>query len=135
MTNEDFMTNEMILLVCSVFLGLGQIILASHAASAQRGYRWTASPRDEPLPPLIGIAGRLERSVRNYLETFTFFAVAVIAVNAAGRHNWMTVLGAQMYFWGRLLYIPLYAFGVPVVRSLAWNVATIGIVLIILALF
>jgi uncharacterized MAPEG superfamily protein len=129
------MTTEMTLLVCSVFLGLGQIILASHAASAQRGYRWTASPRDEPVPPLSGIGGRLERTSRNYLETFTFFAVAVLAANATGRHNWMTGFGAHFYFWGRLLYIPLYAFGVPVVRSLAWNVATIGIVLIILALF
>jgi uncharacterized MAPEG superfamily protein len=26
--------------------------------------------------------------------------------------------------------VPLYAFGVPLVRSLAWNVATFGIILI-----
>jgi uncharacterized MAPEG superfamily protein len=46
----------------------------------------------------------------------------------------MTVWGAQLYFWGRLAYLPLYVSGVPLVRSLAWNVATFGIVLILLSL-
>ena len=46
----------------------------------------------------------------------------------------MTLWGAQLYFWTRVLYVPLYAFGVPLVRSLAWNVATFGIILILLSL-
>jgi uncharacterized MAPEG superfamily protein len=33
------------------------------------------------------------------------------------------VWGAQLYFWGRLAYLPLYALGVFLVRSLAWNLA------------
>jgi hypothetical protein len=48
----------------SVVLGLVQIVLASHAASLQRGYLWTAGSRDETVPPLTGIAGRLERALR-----------------------------------------------------------------------
>ena len=110
-------------------------MLASHAASWQRGYRWTAGPRDETLPPLNGIAGRLERAARNYLETFMFFAAAVMTATATGHHNWMTIAGAHCYFWGRLAYLPLYAFGVPLVRSLVWNIATVGILLIVIALF
>src|SRR5262245_29392543 len=129
------MTTELYLLAASIFLGLAHIILASHAASWQRGYRWTASARDEAVPPLSGMAGRLERASRNYLETFTFFAAAVILATATGHRNWMTVAGANLYFWGRVAYLPLYALGVPLVRSMAWNVATIGIVLIVLALF
>jgi uncharacterized MAPEG superfamily protein len=109
--------------------------VASHAASWQRGYRWTASARDEAVPPLNGLAGRLERAMRNYLETFTFFAAAVILAAVTGRHNWMTVAGAHLYLWGRVAYLALYALGVPLVRSLMWNVATIGIVLIVVALF
>jgi uncharacterized MAPEG superfamily protein len=46
----------------------------------------------------------------------------------------MTVWGVQLYFWARALYVALYAFGVPLIRSLAWNAATIGIALILLAL-
>jgi uncharacterized MAPEG superfamily protein len=46
----------------------------------------------------------------------------------------MTVWGAQLYFWARVLYVPLYAFGIPLIRSVAWNVAALGIILILLAL-
>lgn len=42
--------------------------------------------------------------------------------------------GAQLYFWGRLIYVPLYAAGIPVARTVAFVVATIGIVLILVAL-
>ena len=48
--------------------------------------------------------------------------------------NGLTWWGAQLYFWGRVAYLPLYVLGVPLVRSLVWNVATVGIVLILLAL-
>jgi uncharacterized MAPEG superfamily protein len=96
------MTIELWTLGFAILLGLGHIVLASHAASLQRGYRWSASARDEIVPPLKGVPGRLERAQRNYLETFTFFAAAVMIANAAGRHDWMTILGTQLYFWGRV---------------------------------
>ena len=51
-----------------------------------------------------------------------------------GRHNWETVLGAQLYLAGRIVYIPLYALGIPVVRTMAWATATAGIGLILVAL-
>jgi uncharacterized MAPEG superfamily protein len=128
------MTRELSVLAFGIVLGFIHIILAAHAASFQRGYRWTASARDDIMPPLTGVAGRLARASRNYLETFVFFAAAVLMANAAGRHNWMTAWGAQLYFWGRVAYLPLYAFGIPLIRSLAWNVATFGIVLVLLGL-
>lgn len=117
-------------LVASVALGLVHIVLASHSASLQRGYRWTAGPRDEPLPPLTGVAGRLARASANYLETFPFFASLVLAVHFAGLHGILSVAGVSLYLAGRILYLPLYAFGTFLVRSLAWNVATAGIILL-----
>lgn len=78
--------------------------------------------------------GRPAGALQNFLETFPLFAAAILIAHAAGRHDWMTVWGAQLYFWGRLIYLPLYAFGVPWVRSLAWSVATLGIILILLSL-
>jgi uncharacterized MAPEG superfamily protein len=44
------------------------------------------------------------------------------------------VWGAQLYFWARVAYVPLYVAGVPLIRSLVWNVGTIGIMLLIVAL-
>lgn len=129
------MTTELTLLAFSVGLGFVHIVAASHSASLQRGYRWSASARDEPVEPLHGVAGRLERALKNYLETFPLFAALVLAADAAGRHDALTQWGARLYFWGRVAYLPLYAAGIPLVRSLVWNVATAGILLFLVALF
>ena len=128
------MTIELKMLALSAVLGLVQIILSAHSVSLQYGYKWAASARDEFMEPLKGVAGRLDRALRNFTETFPLFATAVLTVSIAGRHNWMTVYGTQLYFWGRVLYIPLYAGGVQLFRSLIWNVATLGIVLILISL-
>ena len=128
------MTVELQMLALSAALGLGQILLSSHAASRQYGYRWASSARDQGMPPLTGVAARLERASRNFMETFPLFAAAVLVASIIDRHSWMTVWGARLYFWGRLAYLPLYARGVPLVRSMAWNVATIGIIFVLVGL-
>jgi uncharacterized MAPEG superfamily protein len=128
-------SSEMLMLALSCGLGLLQIVAASHAASWQRGYRWTASARDESLPPLSGIAGRLARTVTNFTETFPFFAAAVLALQVTNHSSQLSVLGASLYFWARVAYVVVYALGVPLVRSLIWNVAFAGIVMLIVALF
>ena len=128
------MSVELRMLAFSVVLGLVQIIAASHAASLQRGYRWTASPRDEKVEPLRGVAGRLNRALRNFVETFPLFAAVVLAAHVTDTHNALTEWGARLYFWGRVAYVLLYAAGVPLISSLLWNVATIGIALIVGAL-
>jgi hypothetical protein len=76
---------EFQMLGLSVALGFIHVIAASHSASLQRGYRWTASARDEPLPPLIGMAGRLARALTNFCETFPFFAALAVAVVVGGK--------------------------------------------------
>ena len=121
---------ELIGLVASVALGIAHIVLASHSASLQRGYRWTASARDGEVPPLQGIAGRLSRASANFLETFPYFGLLALAVYVAGASSSTSAWGVGLYLLGRVLYLPLYAFGVFLVRSLAWNVATLGIVLL-----
>src|SRR4029453_17526000 len=129
------MTVGLTLLGLSVCLGFVHIVAASHAASLQRGYRWSASARDEPVEPLRGVAGRLDRALRNFLETFSLVAGVVLAADAMGRHDALTALGAQLYFGGRVAYLPLYAAGIPLVRTLAWQVAAAGILLFLVALF
>jgi uncharacterized MAPEG superfamily protein len=125
---------ELCMLVWSVVLGFVHIVAASHTASLQRGYRWTASARDQETSPLTGVAGRLDRALRNFSETFPMFAALVFATYAVGRHNAFTESGAVLYFVARLVYLPLYAFGVPLVRSLVWNVAALGMALMLVAL-
>lgn len=128
------MTTELTMLAWSVALGFVQIVAASHSASLQRGYRFAASARDEPVEPLRGVAGRLDRALRNFLETFPLFAAVVLAAHATSHHDALTVWGSRLYFWGRVVYLPLYAAGVPLVRSLVWNVAALGILMLLASL-
>ena len=129
------MTIELATLAAGIVLGMAHIIVAAHLQSAQRGYRWTASSREQDVPPLTGLAGRAERTLRNYLETFPFFAAAILLAAVTDTHSWLTVWGAQLYFWGRVLYAILYLVSVPLVRSIAWNIPTVGILMIVAAPF
>jgi len=125
------MTTELWLLVAAVLLGFAQIVLQAQSMNMQRGYRWNAGPRDEILSPLTGVAGRLNRASRNFFETFPLFAAVVLIAAIANIHNNLTLWGAWLYLLGRIVYLPLYAFGVRYVRSLAWNVAVLGIFLVL----
>jgi uncharacterized MAPEG superfamily protein len=98
---------EIQMLGYSALLGLAQIILASHAASFQRGYDWTAGSREEAVAPLTGAAHRFARALANFLETFPLFAALVLAAHVAGREGTLTYWGAHLYFWARLAYVPL----------------------------
>ena len=55
---EDRMSFELEMLAACCVLCLVHIVISSHAASLQRGHRWTASSRDVEAPPLKGVAGR-----------------------------------------------------------------------------
>ncbi|MGH8121977.1 MAG: MAPEG family protein [Rudaea sp.] len=121
------------MLALAAVLGLFQLLIAARTGNSQRGLTWNVGARDEAPPPVSKAAGRLERAFRNFMETFPFFAVAVILLGS--RHNWATVWGSEIYLAARVTYLPLYGFGVPVLRTLVWLVATLAIVLLLAALF
>ncbi|WP_137389132.1 MAPEG family protein [Rhodoligotrophos defluvii] len=127
------MSTELQLLAWTVVLGLAQLVLATMAARRQDSLEWAMGPRDTPQPPLTGIAGRLARAQANFMETFPFFAAAVLIVAVSARSNALTYWGAQLYFWARLVYLPVYAAGIPYVRSVIWGVSIAGLVLILYA--
>ncbi|HET9031684.1 MAG TPA: MAPEG family protein [Dokdonella sp.] len=129
------MSIEIKMLVWSIVLGLVHILLASIFVTRQRGLKWNAGARDGVAEPLVGIAGRLDRASRNFLETFVFFAVVVVALQLTGKSDAQTMLGAQLYFWARLVYLPVYAAGIPYLRTLVWAVSVAGLVLLLCGLF
>lgn len=129
------MTYELWILVWAVVLGIVQVVLPPLTAMSRKGYaRWNAGPRDTAFD--VGpLAGRLNRAFANFKETFVFFAVIVVALTFAGKSSELSRWGADLYLAGRIFYIPLYAFGVVGVRSLAWIVSLIGILMCLFALF
>lgn len=125
---------EMKMLLYSSILGIVSLLIATHLATKQRGVKWNLSPRDEPVPELTGIAGRMDRAFKNFMQTFPFFIAAIVMVQITGMQSTSSMVGAHMYFWARLIYIPLYAAGIPVVRSLVWLVSLIGLIMVMAAL-
>ena len=129
------MTTELRFLAATVILGLLHLIEDSHLISFQLGYRWTGSNREQPMPPLRGVANRVDQAYTNFMETFPFFAAVVLAAHLAGRHDALTLWGAHLYFWGRVGYVLAAAFGFGLVRSvLFFNTAVSGIILFLIAL-
>ena len=123
------MTIEIRLLLWTVLFGLVKSVATGVAVMRQRGVTFTASARDDQRP-ITGAEGRVIRAFANFMETFPFFAVVVLAGALLHRHGTQTVIGAYLYFWGRIVYWPLYVGGVPYARSLCYAVATLGIVLV-----
>src|SRR5512133_3406422 len=130
------MTFELWMLAASIVLGMIHLIASSHLISWQRGYRWTASSREEPVPPLRGLANRVDQATTNFLETFPFFAALVLLAHVTQHHSLLTFWGARLYFWARLGYLLAAAAGYVLLRSLLfWNTALIGIAFFVIALF
>lgn len=125
---------ELSLLAWATILGLLQIALVATCSVVQRGLPWAVSPRDGAMPALTTIASRLDRARGNFLETFPFFVALVLANHVLQQHDSMTILGAQLYFWARVAYVPAYAAGIPYLRTLIWAVSIVGLVLLLVAL-
>lgn len=129
------MTIELKILAWSIVLGLVHILLAACLSTAQRGLLWNIGPRDGVPTPLTGLAGRLDRASHNFLETFVFFAAAVLVLAFLRKGDDHTALGAQVWFWARIAYLPAYAIGIPFLRTAVWAVALVGLVMLVSALF
>lgn len=129
------LSTELKMLFYSAILGIIQLLIAASLATSQRGVKWNLSPRDEKQPELTGVAGRMDRAFKNFMETFPFFITAILIVQITQMQSSASTYGAMIYFWARLVYVPLYAAGIPVVRTLVWSLAFIGIIMVMTALF
>jgi len=126
---------ELTILAAATLWGFVQLVAAAQAANMQYGLMWAASPRDAEMPPLRPIPGRIGRNFRNYMETFPFFAAAILIAQAAGVHNALTHWGSIAYLGGRVAYTALYISGIPLIRSLFWNIAAFGMLAVLAAPF
>ncbi|WP_269514188.1 MAPEG family protein [Brevundimonas subvibrioides] len=128
-------TPELTMLAATLVLAFVLIFLPAAGRTMANGLGWNAGPRDGvPARPGL-ITQRLERAQANMWETLPLFIGAVLIAHVTGEDGPLTFWGTQAFFWARLVYIPLYAFGVPFVRSIVWLIAMGGLVAIFVALF
>ena len=88
-------------------------------ALAQVGLEVFVKPRDD-MPKLTGVAGRMERAQLNSIVAMALFGPAVLILADKGLATSTTLLAAQVFLIARILYVPIYAAGLPWVRTLVW---------------
>ncbi|WP_031310364.1 MAPEG family protein [Sphingobium sp. C100] len=122
---------ELTILAWGMILLLVHIFAAAHVKTKQYGPKWNMGARDENLPPLNPIAGRLSRAQANFMETLPIAIVALIGVVVAGKASEWTTMGGWIWLAARVVYLPLYAFGIPVVRTLFFLASLIGLLIVL----
>jgi uncharacterized MAPEG superfamily protein len=125
---------EIQMLCWSAALGLLQLVIATTLSVVDIGLPYAVGPRDAPTPPVKAITSRFLRAFHNFRETFVYFAVAVLLVTLLNKTSASTALGAQLYFWARLLYLPVYAAGIPLLRTAIWALSLAGLVMVLLGM-
>ncbi|CAD7042621.1 membrane protein [Pseudorhizobium endolithicum] len=123
-----------VLLVLSVILLLFHILLQGFLATRELGSAWNAGPRDEERQPKNAAAGRARRASSNYQETYPAFIGLLLGLAFFGDPSGVGVAGAWTWLIARIVYIPLYLAGIPYIRSLAWLVSIVGLVVMMATL-
>jgi uncharacterized MAPEG superfamily protein len=123
------MSPDLYYLLMSAVLCFVQMLIAATGANTQVGLPALAGNR-EGLPEIVGWAGRARRAHLNMLENLVLFSALVLVAAVAGKANATTAMGAMIFFWARLAYALIYLIGIPWLRTLAWFVSVIGMVMI-----
>ena len=126
------MSMPMALLSWTAFLGLLHAVSTGVVVVAEHGNQYASSPRDEERP-LSPAKARNNRAFANFMQTFPIFAAAVLVSHAYGRDVGVASWGAQIYFWARLFYVPLYVTGSKF-RSPMFLISVVGILLVFLSI-
>ncbi|MFP4520244.1 MAG: MAPEG family protein [Oceanicaulis sp.] len=124
------MTLDSSLLVLSVLIFIVQVMVQGVFSNLEHKPKELLGPRDQLSDGKL--AARAKRANQNMMEALFMFAPLMLVAIALDRTNEMTALGGWLFVIGRAAYAPLYWFGVPVVRTLAWIAALAGIVLVLL---
>jgi uncharacterized MAPEG superfamily protein len=117
------------LVVYSLYLGAQSLIFRWHY-----GLWFAQTARDEPPSSEGALLGRAERALRNFLETWPAFIILALVAHLADAGDAVVFWGALVYLGGRIVYLPLYLFGVFGIRSLVWLVASGGLFAMFFAL-
>lgn len=127
------MTIELNLLLWSAAVALILAIVSVLGAMPEVGLKTLAGNR-ENLPEIPGWGGRARRAHRNMLESLVLFAILVLTAKSLGISTPQTALGAELFFWGRVAHAAIYITGLPWIRTAAWLVSVVGMVMIFVEL-
>ena len=120
--------SELTCLELSVVLWVAHVLCQAFTARAEFGDDYLFSPRDTQVTPKGLACGRATRALHNYVENlgpFVAMDLALIATQHTGG------LGATIWIAGRIVYLPIYLVGIKYLRTAAWAVSVIGLLMML----
>lgn len=116
---------ELKVLGFAALLQFVQFVLMAVPVNIQLGPAYTGGNRDEEKRA-TGVPGRMKRALENHFEGLILFTIAVVVVILGDASTAFTENCAWAYLVSRVLYVPAYASGVFLVRSLIWTVGFVA---------
>lgn len=123
------MSLELTYLIWSAALGFVYLNTQALLFRMQVGIKAANNQRDHDEPSNL-LTARGERALRNFLESYAIFVALAVATELSGRSDALTQWGCHLYFWARVVYLPLYVSGVSPARSIVWTLSAIGLTLL-----
>jgi uncharacterized MAPEG superfamily protein len=124
------MTPDLTYLVWAVALAILQVLVSVVGAMTQFPLPVLVGNR-EPAVEGRGWVGRAQRAHRNMIENLVLFAALVLVAHVSGLANATTATGAAVFFYARLVYVPVYIVGIPWLRTLVWTASAVGLLMIL----
>lgn len=123
------MSTELQAVYGTVVILLALLAIQGALAPITHGFRWGLGPRDGSRIPSL-LQGRMNRIVANHLEGMAMFVPLVLIAALEDVSTPLTQSGAVIFLAARAAFALIYAFGVPVWRSVAWGFSLVGLFMI-----
>jgi uncharacterized MAPEG superfamily protein len=88
----------------------------------------------DALPAMSVVAARLDRAKNNMREALPIFLALALLALIRGGDTSKVAHAALLFLIARIVYVPAYVSGIPMLRSLVWLVGVAGLVMMALPL-
>ena len=123
--------SELTSLELSVVLWLLHVLVQATVGNVELPFGYLFTSRDKPAAASGLLFGRATRALANYVENFTPFVAVALALMVTQRTGGSGALGATIWILARIVYIPIYLFGVVYARTAIWAISVVGLVMML----
>jgi uncharacterized MAPEG superfamily protein len=120
--------SELTCLELSVILWLVHVLCQAGIGTKELSARYLFSSRDKSVAPSGVMVGRATRALANYVENLVPFAALDLALIATQHSG---AIWPMVWILARIVYLPLYLFDVIYVRSIAWGVGLVAMLMML----
>jgi uncharacterized MAPEG superfamily protein len=123
--------SELTCLELSVVLWLVHVLVQATVGNVELPFGYLLTSRDKPAAASSLLFGRSTRALANYVENLAPFVAVALALIATQRTGGAGAIGATIWILARIVYLPVYVFGIIYVRTIVWGISIVGLVMML----